>query len=54
MDDSGERGLLSMAFSPGFARNRLVYAYYTDNQGDIHVDELRAPGPEATTPRTAA
>jgi hypothetical protein len=50
VDGSGERGLLSIAFAPDFARSRLVYAYYTDNQGDIHVDELRAPTADATDP----
>ncbi len=50
VDDASERGLLSIAFAPDFARSRLVYAYYTDNQGDIHVDELSAPGAEGTDP----
>jgi hypothetical protein len=42
LDDSGERGLLSIAFPPDFQSSRLMYAYYTDTAGDIHVDELRA------------
>ncbi len=37
----GERGLLSVAFHPGYKRNRLFYVYYTDAQGDIRVDEFR-------------
>jgi glucose/arabinose dehydrogenase len=37
----GERGLLSMAFDPGYAKNRRFYVYYTNNQGDIEVDELK-------------
>ena len=28
--DSGERGLLSMAFHPDYANNRFVYVFYTD------------------------
>jgi glucose/arabinose dehydrogenase len=36
-----EQGLLSIAFHPGYRRNRLFYVYYTDRQGDIHVDEFR-------------
>jgi glucose/arabinose dehydrogenase len=38
----GERGLLSIAFDPAYARNHLLYAYYTNNQGNIEIDELRA------------
>ena len=37
----GERGLLSIAFAPDYETSRLLYAYYTDTQGDIRVDELR-------------
>jgi len=36
-----ERGLLSIAFRPDYERSRLLYAYYTDAEGDIRVDELR-------------
>ncbi len=28
---STERGLLSMAFDPNFAKNGLFYVYFTDN-----------------------
>ncbi|MGI8585865.1 MAG: PQQ-dependent sugar dehydrogenase [Thermoleophilaceae bacterium] len=39
---AGEQGLLSMAFSPGYARNRRFYVFYADpNGGDIRVDEFR-------------
>jgi glucose/arabinose dehydrogenase len=31
----GERGLLSMAFDPGYATNRQYYVYYTDLSGTI-------------------
>ena len=34
----GERGLLSMAFDPGYATNGRFYIYYTDGNGDIVVD----------------
>jgi len=37
----GERGLLSIAFAPDYETSRLLYAYYTDTEGDIRVDELR-------------
>lgn len=38
----GERGLLSMAFDPGYAKNRLFYVYYTNRDGNIEVDSFRA------------
>ena len=37
----GERGLLSIAFSPDYETSRLLYAYYTDSEGDIRVDQFR-------------
>ena len=36
----GERGLLSMAFAPDFAKSGLYYVYYTGNDGDIHIQEF--------------
>jgi len=50
VDTTGEGGLLSIAFPPDFAASRLLYAYYTDTQGDVHVDELRATSAERTDP----
>jgi hypothetical protein len=41
----GEGGLLSMAFSPDYGRDRRFYVYYVDNSEDIRVDQFRAkPG----------
>ena len=37
----GERGLLSIAFSPHYESSRLLYAFYTDAEGDIRVDQFR-------------
>ncbi|HWM63020.1 MAG TPA: PQQ-dependent sugar dehydrogenase [Solirubrobacterales bacterium] len=37
----GERGLLSIAFPPDYKRSGRFYVYYTDQQGDIRVDEFR-------------
>lgn len=37
----GERGLLSIAFPPDYRRSRRFYVYYTDNRGDIRVEEFR-------------
>src|SRR6476469_5576588 len=34
----GERGLLSMAFDPHYARNRLFYVYYANSDGSLEVD----------------
>jgi glucose/arabinose dehydrogenase len=41
---AGERGLLSIAFHPEYASNRLLYAMYTDRAGAINVVELRSSG----------
>src|SRR3954447_1915865 len=38
----GERGLLSIAFSPRFATDHVVYAYYTNRHGNIEVDSFKA------------
>jgi Glucose / Sorbosone dehydrogenase len=40
----GERGLLSMAFSPDYARSGLFYVYFTGRDGDIHIDKFRRAG----------
>jgi glucose/arabinose dehydrogenase len=37
----GERGLLSVAFPPDYARSRRFYVYYTDAEGSIQIDEFR-------------
>jgi hypothetical protein len=42
LSTDGERGLLSIAFSPGFQQNHLFYAYFNNTAGDVEVDELRA------------
>ena len=41
LDYGGERGLLSVAFPPDYARSRRFYVYYTDHEGAIRVDEFR-------------
>ena len=40
-DDGGERGLLSIAFPPDYGESGRFYVYYTDNNGNIRVDEFR-------------
>lgn len=37
----GERGLLSVAFPPGYARGKRFYVYYTNGDGSIQIDEFR-------------
>jgi Glucose / Sorbosone dehydrogenase len=46
----GERGLLSVAFPPDYAKSRRLYVYYTDNRGDVVVAELKR---SAKNPRRA-
>jgi glucose/arabinose dehydrogenase len=43
--DEGERGLLSIAFPPDYRSSGRLYAYYTSDTGDIHVDEFRRRTP---------
>ena len=40
----GERGLLSMAFAPDYARSGRFYVDYTDRSGDTRVVEFRRSG----------
>lgn len=37
----GERGLLSVAFPLDYRRSKRFYIYYTDNDGNIRIDEFR-------------
>jgi glucose/arabinose dehydrogenase len=37
----GERGLLSMAFAPDYAKSRVFYVYFTGQDGDIHIQQFR-------------
>lgn len=37
----GERGLLSIAFPPDYARSGLFYAYFTNASGNPEVDEMQ-------------
>ena len=41
VQSGGEQGLLSLAFHPGYKRNRLLYVYFTNNEGDNVVMEFR-------------
>jgi glucose/arabinose dehydrogenase len=39
--DGGERGLFSVAFAPDYRRSGRFYIHYTDNEGDLRVDQFR-------------
>ncbi|GIW11012.1 MAG: glucose dehydrogenase [Dehalococcoidia bacterium] len=41
VSNGGERGLLSLAFPPGFAQKRYFYAFYTDTTGDLVISRFR-------------
>jgi glucose/arabinose dehydrogenase len=49
VSSDGERGLLSVAFDPGYAQNHLFYVDYTDLNGDTRVVQYAAPGGVADT-----
>jgi glucose/arabinose dehydrogenase len=55
--NTGEQGLLSMAFDPNYATNGLFYVFFTDNGtggagvGDNHVDEFKvSSNPNVASP----
>ncbi len=48
VSDSGEQGLLSIAFAPDFPASRLLYAYFTDSAQDQRVVELEMAEDGAT------
>jgi glucose/arabinose dehydrogenase len=43
----GERGLLSVAFDPGYVKNHLFYVDYSDENGDTRVMRYRSNGARA-------
>jgi len=50
----GERGLLSLAFHPRYAKNRLFYVDYTARNGNTVIAEYRARSPRPTQVRVLA
>jgi glucose/arabinose dehydrogenase len=50
----GERGLLGMAFSPGFESNGRLYINYTDRDGTTRIVRYTAPEPASNTPAWGA
>lgn len=50
----GERGLLSMAFHPGYRTNGFFFVNYTDRRGDTRVERYRVSrDPDVADPATA-
>jgi glucose/arabinose dehydrogenase len=43
VSSGGERGMLSLAFDPGFATNGNVFVYFTDTNGDIAIERFTIP-----------
>ena len=43
-DTGGEEGLLALAVAPDYATSGRVFAFYTDNGGDLQLDEFRRTG----------
>jgi glucose/arabinose dehydrogenase len=41
-DEDYEQGLLGFVAAPDYATSRRTFAFYTDNRGDIQVDEYRS------------
>ncbi|HKP89080.1 MAG TPA: PQQ-dependent sugar dehydrogenase [Thermoleophilaceae bacterium] len=41
VESGGERGLLSMAFAPDYRTSRRFYVYFTDETGDIRIQQFR-------------
>jgi len=54
VSEVGEQGLLAFAVSPNYATSGRVFAYYTDNNGDLQLDEYTrsADGPDRSDPST--
>lgn len=50
VSSGGERGLLSIAFPPDYPRSRRLYVYYTDNDGNIRIDEFKRRSPTRAAP----
>jgi glucose/arabinose dehydrogenase len=52
-DAGSEQGLFSIAFAPDYATSRRFYVAFTNNNGDIEIDEFRrSPNPERANPNT--
>ena len=54
LSSSIEQGLLGLAFHPDYERNRRLFAYWTDVEGDSVLAELAGPDPAELASATAA
>jgi glucose/arabinose dehydrogenase len=41
VSSGGEEGLFSIAFAPDYRKSRRFYVYYTNNDGDLRIDEFK-------------
>jgi glucose/arabinose dehydrogenase len=53
VSSGGERGLLSMAFAPDYARSGRFYVDYTDTNGDSRIVEYRRASADRADPSSA-
>jgi len=54
VSSGGERGLLSVAFHPDYARNGLLFVNYTDRGGDTRIERYRvSDDPDRADPASA-
>ena len=44
-----EQGLLGMAFSPNYSKDKQFYLYYTDNDGDTQISRFKVEGDNKIT-----
>jgi hypothetical protein len=49
----GEKGFLGLAFAPDYSTSGLLYVYYNDKSGNLHLDEFRrGTDPDTVDPAT--
>lgn len=53
ISSGGERGLLGMAFHPGYATNGYFYVNYTDSAGNTEITRFQANGSDPSTATNA-
>lgn len=53
LSTGGERGLLGMAFDPGYATNSQFYVYYTNTDGNVVIARYVRSNPDVANPASA-